>query len=73
MENSEKIKFAFGGKTEIKEDSTEFKDEDQNVSPVEEMVKSNIPDSEDDDLNKEYIDRRSVSIALVSIISGLAR
>ena len=73
MENSEKIKFAFGSKTETTEDSTEFKDNDQNISPVEEMVKSNIPDSEDDDLNKEYIDRRSVSIALVRNYSWYRR
>ena len=60
MSNSEKPKFAFGGKTEDKEDNI--------IQPVGEETTTEtvaIPSKTEEDLNVEYTDRRSVTIALV--------
>lgn len=61
MDNSSKPKFAFGGKTENTEEKVN--------SPVEEMVTTKVEapiNTEiDEDLDKEYTDRRTVTIALV--------
>lgn len=61
MDDSSKPKFAFGGKTETTEEKVN--------SPVEEMVTTKVEaptNTEiDEDLDKEYTDRRTVTIALV--------
>lgn len=61
MDNSSKPKFAFSGKTENTEEKVN--------SPVEEMVTTKVEapiNTEiDEDLDKEYTDRRTVTIALV--------
>lgn len=61
MSDSSQVKFAFGGKTENKEVSVN--------SPVEETTEEKVivpvNTTYDEDLDKEYTDRRSVTIALV--------
>lgn len=61
MSDSSQIKFAFSGKTENKEESVN--------SPVEETTEEKVivpvNTTNDEDLDKEYTDRRSVTIALV--------
>lgn len=61
MDDSSKPKFAFGSKTENTEEKVN--------SPVEEMVTTKVEapiNTEiDEDLDKEYTDRRTVTIALV--------
>lgn len=61
MSDSSQVKFAFGGKTENKEENVN--------SPVEETTEEKVivpvNTTHDEDLDKEYTDRRSVTIALV--------
>lgn len=61
MSDSSQVKFAFGSKTENKEENVN--------SPVEETTEEKVivpvNTTYDEDLDKEYTDRRSVTIALV--------
>lgn len=61
MSDSSQVKFAFSGKTENKEENVN--------SPVEETTEEKVivpvNTTRDEDLDKEYTDRRSVTIALV--------